>query len=87
MAGAPAEASPAAGMFTVLPSTTWLSGDSPLAAASVAGSIPFAAAIDHRLSPSTTVWGTAAPAVGAETSASVIPAASVHRGTNGMHIS
>ena len=50
------------GIWRVLPSTTWASGDTPFAAASARVVKPFAAAIDHSVSPGMTVCGMLAAA-------------------------
>jgi hypothetical protein len=67
--GAPAAASVALGIRTVLPRTTCVSGERPFAAATVLGLIPFAAAIDQSVSPGWTVCGTDALAGALEASA------------------
>jgi hypothetical protein len=50
------------GTWIVEPSTTWLSSERPLKAATVRVVRLLAAAIDQRVSPGCTTWGTAAPA-------------------------
>src|SRR3954466_6884639 len=55
---AAAVVSPVAGIWIVLPSTTFESGESPFAAATELVVMLFAAAIDHSVSPGWTVCGT-----------------------------
>src|SRR3954447_1409816 len=62
-------ASETLGIVTVLPRTTCESSDKPFAAASERVVKLFAAAIDHRLSPGWTTWGTPAEAGAAAPSA------------------
>src|SRR4051795_4245202 len=56
-------AKPAAGIVSVVPATTWASGDRPLAAAAAPAERPLAWAMPHSVSPAATVW--TAPSAGA----------------------